>query len=176
MWQTIKLWSLFFWCLQFSNIILDRTWFKSQFLAKLTKILKYLLIKKSSIWLMSGTQIIILSWYLRSPNSAIRTVPRNPRDRPLSQQQAETPWWSAMERTVGGFWKLPKTIRIGENSGGERELLGDKNPTVFWRDYTLGICIFQLKGSRGKPPKRNGQTKTNYSSTKAIHWKQEASL
>lgn len=84
-----------------------------------------------------------------------------------------------MERTGGVFWKLPKTIRIGENSGGERELLGEKKSHRFLKGLYLGdLYILLLQGSRGKPQKKTAKQEliTNYSYTKAIHWKQEASL
>ncbi len=66
-----------------------------------------------------------------------------------------------MFRASAGPTVLPKTIRIGENSGGES--LGEKNPHRFFSGITWGFAYSSYKVQGG-----------NSYHTKASHWKQEA--
>lgn len=162
MWQTTKLWSFLFWCLLFKHNLgpdmIQVTIFGKAHL-------KYLSIKKSNIWLMSGTQI----GHLRSPFLDLQIRPSElfqgtrGTDR-CHSNKPRPPWWVCYGTHRGGFLEVAKDNPNRWKLGRRTWIVGGQKSHRFLKGlYPGDLYILLLQGSRGKPPKnKNGKTRTNY--------------
>lgn len=101
--------------------------------------------------MISGTQIIILSWYLRSPirPSEMLRKPAGPTVVPATN---ETPWWSAMERTVG-FLEVAKDNPNRWKLGRVQVNCWGKKSHRFLKGLTWGFVYFLATRFKGETPK-----------------------